>query len=180
MIFFFPRKREWLFSSCALQWLIPLVCKAEYTYLYIKITTLIKAACLWKVGEHTDKDCSWSDPGSCEHCCWCLMVCASCSERAQTINDSLQACDTQITQSIKCGTSCQPSQLSSSISVRKCRTKGCRCQLPSSHYHWICPRMSVFKGPVYIEFSVLRAPSEFQFRKGEWTNYRLIKKTAHL
>lgn len=78
----------------------------------------------------------------------CRMACASCSEEAQTVNDSLRVCDTGITRSIKCGTSCQPSQLSSSISVRKCRTEGRRCQLPSSNNHWSCPRIRVFREPV--------------------------------
>lgn len=45
----------------------------------------------------------------------CTVFC--CSEESETVNDSLQVCDTWNTLSIKRGTSCQPSQLSSSISV---------------------------------------------------------------
>lgn len=67
-----------------------------------------------------------------------------CSEESETVNDSLQVCDTWNTLSIKRGTSCQPSQLSSSISVWKDLTEGYRCQLPSSNNHWICCGISFF------------------------------------
>jgi len=41
-------------------------------YLYIKITTFIKAVCLWEVQGHTERSCSWSDlacwgPGAVPH-----------------------------------------------------------------------------------------------------------------